>query len=68
MTAPLKLNAGDLERLSAFLGDLSKATRVHDCHVTGHGRAQVQVTPAVILAVSWDPGTEQYVVDDRSGD
>ena len=75
MTAPLRLTADDLERLTKFLRALSEASNTWGCWVDfNRGGVEVgqpaaasgEYTPT--LRVVWDNVAHEYVVDDRSGD
>jgi hypothetical protein len=74
VSAPLRLTADDMQRLAGFLRDMSEATKVHGCRLEFYGSGGVEVVTAEtpghypVLAIAWETGVGEYIVDDRSGD
>ncbi|GAW54718.1 hypothetical protein [Nocardioides sp. PD653] len=66
MSAPLKLDADQLHRLAAALRHLTDARTDTGVVFDAYSPLDVRVDDST-LQVSWDPGLEQYVVDDRNG-
>lgn len=71
MSAPLKLNAGQMSAMAAHLHGLTQLTKETGCILEGYSGMFLKPGDATVgmgLCVVWDAGAEEYVIDDRSGD
>lgn len=67
MSAPLRLTSQDLQRLAGFLSAMTAATAEYGMRLGAYGPVDLQVTEDNSVSISWDPGIEGYIVDDRIG-
>lgn len=63
MSAPLKMDADDVNQLSKFLTRLTVASTATGCTLAA---GEVHLPGVGSLAYRWDG--DQYVIDDRSGE
>lgn len=66
MSAPLTLTPDQLERLAAFLREISAVRREYDVSITPCGPLDVAIDGNVLRA-TWDGQAETFRIDDRCG-
>jgi hypothetical protein len=71
VSAPLRLNAGQMAALAAHLQGLTQLTRETGCTLEGYSGMFIKADGAEVgqgLRIFWDAGANEYVIDDRSGE